>query len=173
MANLLQKRTGQQTWGHQKKQIQAWDIGDLDFTEPALGKLRVVIAEETWEKNQWIDGQFRHLTKQSHWRWLVVDPDNLLSTRAVWTIGHRRWGVENDAFNELTQHYHLTHCPHHQPVAIMACLLIKVLAFNLFELFVRLNGKLLRLSRCTLKEVARSLDLALERWEDLVSIWNG
>jgi hypothetical protein len=40
----------------------------------------------------------------------------------IWAIGHRRWGVENHAFNELTQPYHLTHCPRHEPVAILAWL---------------------------------------------------
>ncbi|MDD2711096.1 MAG: hypothetical protein PHV34_24215 [Verrucomicrobiae bacterium] len=55
----------------------------------------------------------------------------------------------------------------------MACLLIKVLAFNLFELFVRLNGKLWRQGRCSLKEVVRWLDLSLERLEELIPIWSG
>ena len=33
--------------------------------------------------------------------------------------------VENRAFNELTRHYHLPHCPHPEPVAILAWLLIR------------------------------------------------
>jgi len=57
------------------------------------------------------------------------------------------WGVENRAFNELTQHYHLEHGPHHEPVAILAWLLIRVLGFNLFEVLARLHGKLWRQGR--------------------------
>ncbi|MDD2711135.1 MAG: hypothetical protein PHV34_24415 [Verrucomicrobiae bacterium] len=81
--------------------------------------------------------------------------------------------MENDAFNELTQHYHLSHCAHHHPVAILACLLIKVLVFNLFEFYVKLNGKLWRMGRTTLLEIARQMDLSLEQWEQLEPIWSG
>lgn len=91
----------------------------------------------------------------------------------IWAIGHRRWGVENHAFNELTQHYHLTHCPRHEPVAILAWLLIRVLGFNLFERFVRLHGKLWRQGRVTLAEVARQLDRALEAVGELQPLWSG
>ena len=76
----------------------------------------------------------------------------------IWRIGHQRWGIENHAFNELTQHYHLTHCPRHQAGAIQTWLLILVLGFNLFELFVRLHGKLWRQGRSTLQEIARQLE---------------
>jgi hypothetical protein len=91
----------------------------------------------------------------------------------IWRIGHQRWGVENHAFNELTQHYHLTHCPRHEPVAILAWLLIRVLGFNLFELFVRLHGKLWRQGRTTLQEIARQLDRALEAMEQIYPLWSG
>jgi len=79
----------------------------------------------------------------------------------------------NHAFNELTAHSHLTHCPHHEPVAILAWLLIRVLGFNLFELFVRLHGKLWRLGRVTLQEVALQLDRALEAFAEWQPLWSG
>ena len=91
----------------------------------------------------------------------------------IWRIGHRRWGVENHAFNEPTQHHHLTHCRHPEPVAVRAGLLILVLGFNLFELFVRGHGKLWRAGRVTLQEVARQLDRGLERFEELAPLWSG
>jgi hypothetical protein len=33
-------------------------------------------------------------------------------------------GIENKAFNELTPNYHLEHCYHHEPVAMLAQMLI-------------------------------------------------
>lgn len=83
-------------------------------------------------------------------------------------MGHR-----DHSFNELTQHYHLEHCPHHHPVAIVAWLLILMLAFNLFEWFVRWHGKRLRAGAITLAELARQLDRALERPEELEPLWSG
>jgi hypothetical protein len=62
---------------------------------------------------------------------------------------HLRWKVENNAFGELTQHWHLTHCAHHHPVAVVALLWIKLLAFTLFHAFAILNGKLFRLGQVT------------------------
>src|SRR6266498_977627 len=88
-------------------------------------------------------------------------------------IGHQRWGIENHAFNELTQHYHLTHCEHHHPVAILAGLLILIVAFVAFELFAKVHGKLVRLGKLTLLQVTRLLDLSIERWEDLQPLWSG
>ena len=93
--------------------------------------------------------------------------------RAIWQMGHRRWGIENELFNVLTQHYHLTHCPHHHPVAILAWLLFLVLGFILFGVFARVHGKLLGLAGTTLQEIAQQLDRALEHWEELEPLWSG
>jgi len=55
----------------------------------------------------------------------------------------------------------------------MAWLLILVLGFNVFELFARRHGKLLRQGRITLQEIARRLDRALEHSEELEPLWSG
>ena len=39
------------------------------------------------------------------------------------TFGHKRWDIENKAFNELTQAYHLEHCYHHEPTSMLAQML--------------------------------------------------
>jgi hypothetical protein len=43
----------------------------------------------------------------------------------------------------------------------------------LFELFVRLHGKLWRQGRVTLQEIARQLDRALEAVAELPPLWSG
>jgi hypothetical protein len=113
------------------------------------------------------------VSRQSFWRWLATQELDGVPAQGIWRLGHARWGIENHAFNELTQHYHLEHCPHHQPVAIVAWLLILVLAFNLFEWFARLHGKLCRAGALTLQELAAQLDRALERHEELEPLWSG
>ena len=80
----------------------------------------------------------------------------------VWKIGHLRWRIENNAFNELTQHWNLEHCAHHHPQAIIALLLIKVLAFNLFKAFAQLHGKQWRAGKITFQELRLQLYRALE-----------
>jgi hypothetical protein len=172
-AEVLRKHQPPVKWEAAGRQVQAWDIRDLDFTVESLGKVRVVVAQEQWQEVRRLGGQRVVRSQQSQWRWLVLAELDAYDVRTICRIGHQRWGIENHAFNELTQHYHLTHCPHHHPVAILAWLLILILAFVAFELFAKVHGKLVRLGKLTLVQVTRLLDLALERWEELQPLWSG
>lgn len=154
-----------------ERQIKLWDVKDLSFGK--ISSMRVVLAEERWEQNRRAGTQKIRETVQSHWRWLLDDRLNGYGPEVIRRIGHQRWGVENHAFNELTQYYHLTHCPHHEPVAIIAWLLFLILGFTIFELFVRLNSKVWRQGRTTLKELWRQLDHAMERVLELEPLWSG
>lgn len=160
-------------WEANQRQVQAWDIRDLDFTVDELGKVRVVVAQEDWQEVRRVAGQKILTPQRSHWRWLVLEGLNGYDAQVVWQIGHHRWGIENHAFNELTQHYHLTHCAHHHPLAILAWLLILIIAFVAFEVFAKVHSKLLRRGRATLRELARMLDRSIERWEELLPLWSG
>jgi hypothetical protein len=55
----------------------------------------------------------------------------------------------------------------------MVWLLFLILGFVLFGVFARVHGKLLGLAATTLQEIARQLDRALERWEELEPLWSG
>ena len=103
--------------------------------------------------------------RQSQWLWGASDGLDGYSARVIYQAGHRRWGIENKAFNELTQAYHLEHCYHHEPVSMLAQMLILVLGFTLFTAFAELHNKVVRLGALTAKALAQELDLALE--EDL------
>ena len=170
-ATSLSAEQQPQSWEAQQRQIRAWDLKQLPFGE--AGQVRVVIVEESWTQNHQQPGGKTAVQKQAHWRWLADPSLDGYPAKIIWTIGHQRWGIENHAFNELTKYYHLTHCPHHHPLAIVVWLLFLTLAFNLFELFVRLNGKLWRQGRTTLQEIALQLDRALEAPEQLAALWSG
>jgi hypothetical protein len=160
-------------WKWEARQIQLRQVKQLPFTDPAIGLMRVVQAQEQWSERRQQGGQKTTVARHSFWRWLVSPELDGIPAQGIWRIGHARWGIENHVFNELTQYYHLEHCPHHEPVAIVAWLLILMLAFNLFEWFVRLQGKLLRAGAITLRELAQQLDRALERDEELQPLWSG
>jgi hypothetical protein len=74
--------------------------------------------------------------------------------------GHRRWGIENQAFHQLTGFYHLTHCCQHEPVALLAQMLILLLGFVLFTAFVTLHGQPLRLGQMSRQALVEELKLA-------------
>jgi len=166
-------QTPQKWESEDQRKITAWDLKNLPFTDEALDGMRVVIAEERWTQRQQIAGEFKHVDKQSHWRWLSDRSLDPYGPATIWKIGHARWGVENHAFNELTQSYDLTHCTRHEPVAMLAWLLLRMLAFNLFECFTRLHGKVWRQGRVTLESIADDLRGALERFEELEPLWSG
>jgi hypothetical protein len=60
-------------------------------------------------------------------------------------------------FNELTQFYHLEHCCHHEPVAMLAQMLIRMLGFLLFSAYAVLHSQKVRLGQTTMKELAHDL----------------
>ena len=82
-------------------------------------------------------------------------------------------GIENHAFNELTQAYDLEHCVRHESVAMEVWLLIRLLGFALFELYARLHCQMVRLGAQTLSDLRDDLFLALGRWEELAPLWSG
>jgi hypothetical protein len=168
--SVLSREPAPRVWSWENRQIQLREVSALNFG--AAGAVRVVLAEEQWTARSRRAGRPAVRARQSHWRWVVQGLDGY-GPEVIWRIGHQRWGVENHAFNELTQYYHLTHCPRHEPVALVVWLRIRVLGFNLFELFVRLHGKVWRAGRVALQELARQLDRALEAVPELVPLWSG
>jgi len=170
-ATALIKGQAPHCFEHNGRQVKLWEVKDLTFTE-TIGSVRVVVAQETWRQAARVGGARVLQDKEAHWRWAATEELSVCTDEQIWQMGHRRWGVENHAFNELTQYYNLEHCCRHEPVAIIAWLLILVLAMNLFEVFVRVHGKLLQL-KVTLMELSKELDRSIERWEELEPLWSG
>jgi hypothetical protein len=172
-ASALRGQNPVASWESDQRQIQAWSVKDLTFTEPALGPVRVVMTDERWQEVHQVGDQRVSEPRESHWRWLVTRELEGYDEHTIWQIGHGRWGIENHVFNVLTQHYHLTHCHHHHPVAILAWLLILVLGFVVFGVFAQIHGKLLALDRLTRRAITEQLRSALERHEELQPLWSG
>jgi hypothetical protein len=150
------------------RQVRLWEIKDLPFSDGYTGLVRVVRSEEQWVEKRLGGGQKRSESRLSQWMWVASAPLNGYAAPLVYHGGHRRWGIENKAFNELTQGYHLEHCYHHHPQAMLAQMLLLMLGFLLFTAFAQLHSPLVRQGHLTLKALAHQLDLALE--EDLP--WN-
>jgi hypothetical protein len=147
------------------RQVQLWEVKDLHFSEEYGQPVRVVRSEEQWVQKR-IRGARKHSQPRiSLWVWAASAPLDGYAAGVIYQVGHRRWGIENKAFNELTQAYHLEHCYHHEPVSMLAQMLILMLGFTLFTAFAQLHSKLVGLGKLTAKALAKELDLALE--EDL------
>jgi hypothetical protein len=95
--------------------------------------------------------------KEQNWIGVVAGALDGYDGAAIRDLGHLRWKIKNNAFGELTQHWRLTHCAHQHPVAVVALIWIKIIAFTLFHAFAILHGKLFRLAKVTLNEVRKQI----------------
>jgi len=139
------------------RQVEVWEVSQLRFSDTYPGPVRVVKVREGWTERQRVGQEWKHEIKEQNWMWIVAGDLEGYDGVAIRDWGHLRWKVENNAFGELTQHWHLTHCAHHHPVAVVALLWIKLLAFTLFHAFAILHGKRLRLGLATLNEVRKQI----------------
>jgi hypothetical protein len=153
-----------------RRKVKLWEVRDLNFSKTyGYGrKVGVVHSQEQWTQTKVVGGKKTHQLQTSDWWWMVSETLRGYPVLVIYEAGHRRWGIENKAFNELTQFYHLEHCYHHEPVAMLAQMLILMLGFVLFSAYAMLHSQRVRLGQVSLKELAHDLDLALEaavRWE--------
>ena len=116
-----------------------WDVEG--FTSwPQLGlDVRVVRSLEAKTVKSQMTGLEE--TRTSDWVWVTTLTKTRVDTKPFVTFGHKRWDIENKAFNELVNDWHADHVYKHSPTAIEACWLLTMLAYNLFEAFIRLNLK--------------------------------
>jgi hypothetical protein len=145
------------------REVKLWEVKDLDFSKSYGRKVRVVHSQEQWVEKKVVGGKKISQPQTSDWWWMASEGLQAYPSKVVYEGGHRRWGIENKAFNELTQFYHLEHCYHHEPVAMLAQMLILILGFVLFSAYAVLHSQQVRLGQVSLKELAHDLDLALEQ----------
>ena len=147
------------------RDVQLWRVTDLHFSESYRRPVQVVHSREAWTEKKILGGKKTPTAQSSDWWWMASDQLKGYPVELIYHGGHRRWGIENKAFNELTQHYHLEHCYHHEPTAMLAQMLILMLGFVLFSAYAVLHSQPVRLGQITMKALAHEMDLALQ--EDL------
>jgi hypothetical protein len=140
-----------------QRQVEIWDVASLRFSDSYTDPVRVVRVRESWTERTRQGQEWKTEAKEQMWIWVVAGELDGYDGAAIRDMGHLRWKIENNAFGELTQHWHLTHCAHHQPVAVLCLLWIKIIAFTLFHAFAILHGKLFRLGKVTLQEVRKRI----------------
>ena len=139
------------------RQVEIWDVPALRLSQSYTDPVRVVRVRERWTEREQAGREWRNVEKAQNWIWVVAGDLDAYDGATIRDLGHFRWKIENNAFGELTQHWHLRHCAHHHPVAVVALLWIKILAFTLFHAFAILHGKLWRLGKATLQEVRKQI----------------
>lgn len=139
------------------RQVEVWDVRALRLSDTYADPVRVVRVRESWSERTRKGSEWKTRQKEQTWLWVVAGELDGYDGAAIRDMGHLRWKIENNAFGQLTQHWHLTHCGHHKPVAVQALLWIKIIAFTLFHAFAIGHGKLFRLGKVTLQELRKRI----------------
>jgi hypothetical protein len=118
---------------------ECWDLSGFRTWPQCHSPVRVVRSRETWSVR-------RQLTKEleervSDWVWVTTMPPELASTRATVQLGHARWDIENQGFNELVNYWNGNHVYRHEGTAILVMWLFTMMAANLFAAFYRRDLK--------------------------------
>jgi hypothetical protein len=138
---------------------QCWDSGDFTSWPEMAERVRVVRSLETRTVRRQRDDQVETLT--ADWYWVTTLPTLQAPTAAVIRMGHDRWNIENQGFNELVNRWHADHVYRHQPTAMLVFALLAMLCLNLFTAFyyrnlkaaVRRTASMLHVARLILAEL--------------------
>ena len=116
-----------------------WDLPGLLSWPQVNVPVRVIRSVESRSVRRQLDGKRETLT--SDWVWVTTLPRDLVPTARAAALGHQRWDLENQGFNELVNGWHADHIYKHDANAIECFLLLAFLACNLFQAFFALNLK--------------------------------
>jgi len=111
----------------------AWDLAGLETWPQAGRPVRVIQTRETRRPRR------PSQSAESEWLWVTTLSPHRACTRAVVELGHARWDIENQGFNEFARRWLADHVYRHHPNALLTFWLLGMLAFNVFFAFVQRN----------------------------------
>jgi hypothetical protein len=121
-----------------RRRLRVWDGSGFSLST-AQDSLRVVRSFETRTVRRQLDRKEDDV--ESDWFWLTSLPPDRVDSLAVVELGHTRWAIENQGFNETVNRWAADHVYRHDPTAILAFWLLCMLSFNLFQAFFARNLK--------------------------------
>ena len=131
------------------------DLGGFTMAAELNRPLRVVRSRESRQVRRQLDGQKEELLSQ--WLWVTTCSAHRATAEALVRLGHARWDIENQGFNEFVNRWHGDHVYKHSAKALLNFSLMAMLAFNLFHAFYALQLKPELRRRFTCLHIARTL----------------
>ena len=138
-----------------KVQQECWDLSGFATWPQCHHPVRVVRSRETREVRRQLDKQIE--SQVSDWTWVTTLAPQRAATGAVVQMGHHRWTIENQGFNEAVTRWHGDHVYRHQATAMLVMWLWMLVAMNLFAAFYRRNLKPQVRAACSTLQIARQI----------------
>jgi hypothetical protein len=135
--------------------LRCWDTDGFGTWEELGSEVRIVRSLETKRVRRQLDNEEEESV--SEWFWVTTLSTQKASTKALVELGHRRWAIENEGFNELTNRWAADHVYRHHPNAIMAFWLLCMVAYNIFGAFWIRSLKPVLRARLSMLQVARDI----------------
>jgi len=136
-----------------------WDLSGFTSFPTVKCPLRVIKSVEAyWVKRQ-RTGKLEE--KVTRWMWATTISPERAGTEEVVEVGHSRWDIENQGFNEGVNDYLIDHVYRHEPNAMVVLFLLAMLAMNLFVTFYRRNLKPELRDRYSKLDVSRMVQATL------------
>lgn len=114
-----------------------WDSDRFESWPDVASHVRVVRHLEITYVRRQLNKQIEE--KQSDWMWVTTLSPRQASARAVADMGHERWSIENQGFNELANRWHADHIYKHHPTAMLVLFLLSMICLNVLEAFYTRN----------------------------------
>ncbi len=123
------------------KPSQAIELRDMEgfTTETITEAVRVVWSHEKTIRRERIAGEWETKEVVSDWLWATTMEQALAPAEIIAALGHDRWTIENQGFNELVTHWHANHYYHHHSKSIVVLWLMLFMAHAAFHCFHRRN----------------------------------
>lgn len=138
-----------------RAQITAWDIEGFTSWPQVKVPVRVVRTIEKTSVRRQLDKKIEE--RESEWVWVMTLPKKQAGTRAAVEIGHARWTIENEGFNETSSRWHLDHVYRHAALALLNFLLLTCLALAVFLTFFERNLSPTLQATLSMADIARKI----------------
>jgi len=150
-------------------ECQHWDAEGFTSWSTLEGPVRVVRSVEKRTVHRQLNDQDEEL--QSEWMWATTLSSQQASTQTVVRLGHGRWMIENQGYNELVNRWHADHVYKHDCQAMLVFWLVAIICLNVFLAFwnrnlkpaVRQKVSMLHVSRLIMSELYAAIPTASSR----------
>jgi hypothetical protein len=130
-----------------------WDMEGFTTWPQVARPVRVVRSLERRTVRRQRDKAIEE--QRSDWVWVTTLARARASTRTAVALGHSRWTIENQGFNDMVNRWHTDHVYKHQPQAMLVFLLLAMACLNVFLAFYRRDLKSVIRRKATMLHIAR------------------
>ena len=138
---------------------QCWDVEGLTSWSQLDRPVRVIHSQERSHRRRQLDDQIEE--NVSCWMWVTTLSQRQATTLTTLKLGHSRWSIENEGFNEMVNHWSADHVYKHESTAMLVFWLMTMIAYNLFQAFFFRNLKAVLHSAVTKLHIARLISSEL------------